>query len=270
MLVDTHSHINMIIKDTFDTLLTPQELTNADSILQECEADGVSLLINVGTSVIESENCMALAKQYQPMYATIGVHPNDCTANWHNDVKTLKLYARRASQHRIVGIGEIGLDRHYPDYNLPRQKDAFRAQIELALEYNLAIVVHTRNAKDETLHLLHEYKTQLSRGIIHCFSEDLDFAIEAINIGFSIGLGGTITYPKNDLLRQVARTVALDKIVLETDAPFLPPQAMRGKKNHPRTIKIIAEYLGQLRSVPFDTIQATTTKNALDIFGIDI
>jgi TatD DNase family protein len=270
MLVDTHSHINMIIKDTFDTPLTPQELNKASAIVQECEADGVSLLINVGTSVIESENCMALAKKHQPMYATIGIHPNDCTANWHNEVKTLNLYARQAPQHKIVGIGEIGLDRHYPDHNLPRQKDAFRAQIELALEYNLAIVVHTRNAADETLRLLHEYKTQISRGIIHCFSEDLDFAIEAINIGFSIGLGGTITYPKNDLLRQVARTIHLDKIVLETDAPFLPPQVMRGKKNHPRTIKIIAEYLGQLRAERFDTIEAITTKNALNIFGIDL
>jgi TatD DNase family protein len=270
MLIDTHSHINMIVKETFDTLLTPQELNNAQAIAQECEEDGVFLLINVGTSVIESENCVILAKQYQSMYATIGIHPNDCTMNWHNDVKILKTYAQRAAQHKIVGIGEIGLDRHYPDYNLPRQKDAFRAQIELALEYNLAIVVHTRNAPDETIQVLYEYKNQISRGIIHCFSEDLDFANEVINLGFSIGLGGTITYPKNNTLRHIAQTISLDKIVLETDAPFLPPQVMRGKKNHPRTIKIIADYLAHERSEPFEHIQATTTKNALDLFEIDL
>src|SRR6185295_1496191 len=102
MLVDTHSHINMIVKDSFDTLLTPEELNNTNVILQECTSDGVSLLINVGTSVIESENCMALAKQYQPMYATIGIHPNDCTANWQNEVKILKAYAQSASQYKIV------------------------------------------------------------------------------------------------------------------------------------------------------------------------
>jgi len=270
MLIDTHSHINMLVKDTFDTLLTAQELNKAQIIVQECQSDDVSLLINVGTSVIESENCMALAKQYQSMYATIGIHPNDCTVHWRNDVKTLKTYAQHASKHKIVGIGEIGLDRHYPDYDLPRQKDAFRAQIELALTYNLAVVVHTRDAPDETLHVLHEYKNQISRGIIHCFSEDLDFANEVINLGFSIGIGGTITYPKNNALRHIAQTVSLDKIVLETDAPFLPPQVMRGKKNHPRTIKIIADYLAHERSEPFVHIQATTTKNALDLFQIDL
>src|SRR5580765_491792 len=133
MLVDTHGHINMMVKEQFDRLLTHNELDNASAIMQECIANGVDLVINVGTSVIESENCMALAQQYDQMFATIGIHPNDCTAAWQNDVRTLKGYARRAKEHKIVGIGEIGLDRHYPDHNLPRQKDAFRAQIELAL-----------------------------------------------------------------------------------------------------------------------------------------
>ncbi len=270
MLVDTHSHINILVKNTFDTLLTAQERDAAQAIVQECATEGVRLLINVGTSLIESENCMALAEQYPCLYATVGIHPNDCTPNWHNEVKILQNYCKQADQRKIVGIGEIGLDRHYPDHNLQRQKDAFRAQIELALEYDLAIVVHTRDAKDETLRILQEYKGQLSRGIIHCFSEDIDFASEVINLGFWIGLGGTITYPKNDLLRHVAQTVALDKIVLETDAPFLPPQIMRGKKNHPRTIKIIAEYLAYIRSEPFAIIEATTTKNALEIFRIDL
>ncbi len=268
MLIDTHGHINMMVKETFDRPLTTQEISDATTIMDECIVDNVQYVINVGTSLIESQNCMTLAQKYPHMFATIGIHPNDCTATWQTDVRTLKEYAAKAQAHNIVGIGEIGLDRHYPDYNLPRQRDAFRAQIELALEYDLAIVVHSRDAKDETLHVLSEYKGSISRGIIHCFCEDLDFALEAISIGFSIGLGGTITYPKNIILREVAKSLALEHIVLETDAPFLPPQALRGTKNHPRNIKLIAEYLAHLRSEEFEKVAETTTKNAVHIFKI--
>lgn len=268
MLIDTHGHINMMVKEPFDRLLTNDELAAADAIMQESIQHGVTTIINVGTSVVESENCMALAKTYPSMFATIGIHPNDCTAAWRIDVTTLQKYAHRAHDHNIVGIGEIGLDRHYKDYNLPRQKDAFRAQIELALEYDLAIVIHSREARDETLHLLSEYKGSISRGIIHCFCEDLDFAIEAIAMGFSIGLGGTITYPKNTILRTVATSIPLERIVLETDAPFLAPQTLRGQPNHPKNIRIIAEYLAQLRGKSLEAIATQTTANAAHIFKL--
>lgn len=268
MLIDTHGHINMMVKKPFDRLLTNNEIAAADTIMHASIQQGVTTVINVGTSVVESENCMTLAKTYAPMFATIGIHPNDCTATWRVDVATLQKYAQRSHDHKIVGIGEIGLDRHYKEHNLPRQKDAFRAQIELALEYDLAVVIHSREAKDETLHLLSEYKGSISRGIIHCFCEDLDFASEAIAMGFSIGLGGTITYPKNTTLRTVATSIPLERIVLETDAPFLAPQTLRGHQNHPKNIRIIAEYLAQLRGEPLEIIAAQTSANAVKIFKL--
>jgi TatD DNase family protein len=270
MLIDTHCHINMMIKKTFDTEITPADLRLAASIVDEASSRGVTTIINVGTSLVESFNCIQLARQYAPIHAAVGIHPNDCTQTWHNDFLKIKDFVKEHKKNKIVGIGETGLDRHYPDTNIDRQKDAFRAQIDLALEENLALIVHTRDARDETLELLSQYRGQISRGIIHCFSEDQDFANEVIAMGFVIGLGGIITYPKNEYLREIARTVPLDKIVLETDAPFLPPQAMRGKQNHPAQIRTIAEYLAKLRGISLEAVAQQTTANAMRVFGIEI
>ena len=158
------------------------------------------------------------------------------------------------------------MDFHYPDYIISRQKDAFKAQIEIALENDLALVVHTRDAPDETLRSLEEFKGQITKGIIHCFSEDMDFAQTVIEWGFVIGIGGIITYPKNNYLRQIVTKVDLNSLVLETDAPFLPIQEMRGKQNHPKYILNIAQYIAQLRDEPLATIADRTSANAKRIF----
>lgn len=270
MLIDTHCHINMMVKEEFDTLLDQTQLIAAQKIIHDAATHNVTRIINVGTSVIESENCITIAQQNEHAYATVGIHPNDCTADWKIDIKTLTRYVQEKEKHKIVGIGEIGLDRHYKDHNLPRQKDAFRMQIELALAHDLAIVVHTRDAYDETLHVLDEYRTQIARGIIHCFSEDLAFAQEAINMNFAIGIGGTLTYPKNEDLRHLVTDLSLDNFVLETDAPFLPPQIMRGKQNNPKYIKTIAEYIANLRNESYEVVAQTTSATACKIFGITL
>ncbi|HZW61207.1 MAG TPA: TatD family hydrolase, partial [Candidatus Babeliales bacterium] len=175
---------------------------------------------------------------------------------------------KQAEKNKIVAIGECGLDRHYPDYNIQRQYDAFKAQIEIALEYDLALIVHTRDAGQETLRSLEEFKGQIKRGVIHCFSEDQYFADEVLKMGFVIGIGGTLTYLKNDTLRSIAKTIALEKIVLETDAPFLPPQSMRGQQNHPRQIATVAQYLADLREQSFEEIGRQTTHNAQTLFAL--
>jgi len=270
MLIDTHCHINMMVKKTFDTEITPADLRLAASIVDEASSRGVTTIINVGTSLVESFNCIQLARQYAPIHAAVGIHPNDCTQTWHTDFLKIKDFVKEHKKNKIVAIGETGLDSHYPDTNLGRQKDAFRAQIDLALEENLALIVHTRDARNETLDFLQEYRGQISRGIIHCFSEDQDFADQVIAMGFVIGLGGIITYPKNDALRAIARTVPLDKIVLETDAPFLPPQAIRGKQNSPAQIRTIAEYLAELRGISLEEVAQQTSKNAMQVFRLEL
>lgn len=267
MLVDTHCHINMMVKKNFDILLKPDELSAARAIIQEAQKNNVTRIINVGTSLVESINCISLAQQYDAIYAVIGIHPNDLTSTWQKDLKELQSFLKQKREKKIVGIGECGLDFHYPDYNLLRQKDAFKAQIEIALENDLALVVHTRDARDETLHSLEEFKGQISRGIIHCFSEDMEFAQTVIDWGFVIGIGGTITYPKNNYLREIVSSIKLESLVLETDAPFLPIQSKRGQQNSPQYIFAIAEYIAQLRNEPFDKIAHQTSLNAQRIFN---
>lgn len=268
-LIDTHCHISLMVKKTFVTPLSTQELQQAGTIVKEAEQNSVRTIIDVGTSLIESQNCILLAKTYKPVFAVIGIHPNDLTPDWKKDLKILNAYLPHKQEHKIVGIGECGLDFHYPDYKIQQQKDAFKAQIEMALEHDIALVVHTRDTGDETLRSLEEFKGQITKGIIHCFSEDMHFAKQVIEWNFALGIGGTITYPKNNHLREIVSVVPLTSLVLETDAPFLPIQSMRSKQNHPQYIKNIAEYIAQLRNESLTTIAEQTTYNAQKIFNLN-
>jgi TatD DNase family protein len=266
MLIDTHCHINMMVKKEFDIPLTSEHLPAAASIVTEADNNNISIIINVGTNHIENTNCILLAKTFSSVYATVGIHPND-SDNWPSDFKEMQKWVRNKNMLKIVGIGECGIDRHYPDYNLSRQRDAFKAQIELALEYNLALVIHSRDAYDETLRILEEYKNSITRATMHCFSYDQTFASLVTEWNYMLGIGGTITYPKNNELRSVVQKHR--NIVLETDAPFLPIQSMRGKPNHPEYIKNIAEYIADLKNTNVETIAQETTHNALHLFGFD-
>ena len=268
MLIDTHCHINTMVKSEFDILLKESDYAEAKLIIDFATTKSVHKIINVGTSLPESLNCISLAKRFEPIYATIGIHPNDLNENWQEELKTLAQYLPQKEDHKIIGIGECGLDLHYPNYNLQRQIAGFRAQIELALNYNLPLSVHTRNAPQETLKVLEEYVQNKITGVIHCFSEGLDFAKEVTSWGFVMGIGGTITYPKNNFLREVVTEYSLSNIVLETDAPFLPIQAMRGKTNHPVHIYEIAEYIANLKSVDLTEVAQKTAANVQRIFKI--
>ena len=269
MLTDTHCHINMMVKKEFDIPLTQAQLADAQAIIEQAAQSDVTTIINVGTSLVESENCIWLAQKYPHLYATVGIHPNDCTVHWQQELKKIALWCKNKEKNKIVGIGEIGLDRHYKEYNLERQIDAFKAQIELALEHNLAIVVHSREAYDETLKVIEPYLSDITRAVMHCFSYDLAFAQGVTEHRFKLGMGGTLTYPKNSELRTVAQTIGLEHMVLETDAPFLPIQSMRGKMNHPAYIKNIAEYLAELKSESLEEVARVTTENAKKLFGIE-
>jgi TatD DNase family protein len=268
MLIDTHCHINMMVKSTFDTPLQQSDLPQAKDIVTQAHKENVTTIINVGTRKIENENCILLARMFDSVFATVGIHPND-SDTWQEDFALLKKWTQNIQENKIVGIGECGIDMHYPDYDLVRQQDAFKAQIELALKHNLALVIHSRDAYDETLKILEEYKNNITRATMHCFSYDQAFANIVTDWGLILGIGGTITYPKNEELRNIVKTAALKNIVLETDAPFLPPQAIRGKKNHPKEIATIAHYIADLRGETFETIAEKTTENAQKLFGLE-
>lgn len=268
MLIDTHAHINMMVKSNFDIPLTEQEIIDAQLIVDAAQKSDVTKIINIGTSLVESYNCVRLAQTYDAIHAVVGIHPNDLTDDWKKDLRAIEKLVENKTHNKIVGIGECGMDFHYPDYNLQRQQDAFRAQIEMSLEHTIALVVHTRDASDETLRVLEEYVGQITHGVIHCFSEQKDFAHQVIEWGFALGIGGIITYPKNNYLREIVKEVPLESIVLETDSPFLPLQTMRGKQQSPQYIKQIAEYVGQLRNESVPLVSSVTTQRANKLFNI--
>lgn len=267
MLFDTHCHLNMIIKKEFDIPLSNNFTELARKIINDAKKVDVIRLINVGTSLPESLNCITLARTFESCFATIGTHPNDLKSNWQDDIKKYKDLLTD-KKNKIVGIGEIGLDYHYQNYDKQKQYKAFEQQIQLALDHNLPIVIHTRDAKQEVLDILEQFKQNNLRGIIHCFSEDLAFASRALALGFVLGIGGPLTYPKNETLRSIFKTVPLESIVLETDAPFLPPQNIRGQKNSPVSVRTVAYALAELRDVPYQKIAKTTTETARKLFNI--
>ena len=269
MLIDTHCHINLMVKDNFDTLLQSSNLPDVKKIITQAEDNGISTIINIGSSHIDNQDSLMLARAFDSIFITVGLHPNDGIKEWERDLKEIKQWLQKKDEYKIVGIGECGIDMHYPDYNLNRQRDAFKAQIELALDHNLALVVHSRDAYDETLRTLEEYKNNISHAVMHCFSYDQAFGKTVTDWDFLLGIGGTITYPKNNELRAIVATTDIKNIVLETDAPFLPPQIIRGKQNHPQYIRNIAEYIAQLRNESFESIAQQTTKNALKLFGLN-
>jgi TatD DNase family protein len=270
----------MVRNFTQDTTLIPfttQELSECKSILNHALQNQVKTIINVGTNEIESLLCIELVKHFDNCYATIGLHPNDADANWQSTIDTFEKILKNQFNSqlqpeiikKIVGIGECGIDKHYPDFDLKRQQDVFHAQIQMALKHNLAIVVHSRDADIETYEALAAYRGEKNlRGTIHCFSSNEIYAQKYIDLGFVLGFGGTLTYPKNETLRNVATMIPLEKIILETDAPFLPPQTLRGKKNNPGNIKIIAEFLAGLRNLDFETIAKITDQTSRKLFGI--
>lgn len=267
-MVDTHCHLNIIIKKNPEVTLSLDNLPTIKDIVSEARKNEIKKIINVGTSVVESYNSILIAKDNEDVYASVGVHPTDLTNNWKKDINSLEEWIKKKHAHKIVGIGECGLDLFHKNTTLDLQKDGFKAQIELALKYQLPLIIHSRNAYDETLRVLEEFIKDSLRGVFHCFSYDRGFAKQAVEWGFMLGIGGTVTYPKNEELRHVVSTCPITNIVLETDAPFLPIQSMRGKQNHPLYIKSIAQAVATIRSIPFENVRVATTDNAFSLFAL--
>jgi TatD DNase family protein len=264
MLVDTHCHINNMVKKEFDIPLSPFDISQAQTIINEAAQEQITTIINVATSLEESKNCITLAEAFPQVFASIGIHPTDCSAQWKNDFTEIK---KLIHSEKVVGIGECGLDLYHKTTPLDRQISAFCAQIELAIMHKKALIVHSRDAYDETLRVLETYRNEKIRGVMHCFSYDNDFAQTIIAWNFYLGIGGTITYPKNEILRYAVQKTPLKHIVLETDAPFLPIQSMRGKQNHPKHIKDIAHFVADIKEILFDEVAHQTTQNARTLFG---
>ncbi|RTL07157.1 TatD family deoxyribonuclease [Candidatus Dependentiae bacterium] len=267
-MVDTHCHLNIIIKKEPEVTLSVDCLAIIKNIIAEATQHAVTTIINVGTSIPESNNCLLIAKANKEVFASVGVHPTDVDNNYKKNMQILKEWTQKKHEHKIVAIGECGLDLFHKTTSISLQENAFKAQIELALMYALPLIIHSRNAADETLRVLEPYIKDGLKGVFHCFSYDTNFAKQAIEWGFMLGIGGTITYPKNTGVQNAVRDCSLDHILLETDSPFLPIQSMRGKPNHPMYIPKIAQAIADIKLLHVETVSKQTTQNAFNLFNL--
>jgi len=261
MFVDSHAHID-----------GPEFDADRDAMIQRARDAGVSAILNVGTGDPHSgalERAVELGEKHEDIFTAVGVHPHD--ARLFDDQAEQKLLGLIGQSSRVIAWGEVGLDFHYD--NSPRhvQMDVFRRQLRLARASDLPVIVHTRSAEDETIAILtSEWAESSLAGIMHCFSGSLALAEKAIALGFLISFSGIITFKKADDLRAVAQQVPLDKLLIETDSPFLSPVPFRGKRNEPGYVVEIARCLAQLRQVSLEEIARITSANFARVFSLEL
>jgi TatD DNase family protein len=251
MLVDTHLHLDL---EQFDP-------DRAD-VIANARAAGVQGFVLIGFDERRWNSTAALCDAHAGMVRTAGVHPNSAMS-WHAGSRTA--LAEQLVMDDVVALGEIGLDFFRDNSEPDVQREVFIEQLELARELELPVIIHQRSAEQEVLEVLTHYAPL--RGVMHCFSGDLEFAARCLALGFHLGLGGVVTYPKSDLIREAVAAAPLDRLLLETDAPFLAPQAWRGKRNQPAYVGSVAECIAQLVGVHPGELAERTTRNAVELFG---
>ncbi len=254
MFVDTHCHLSF---PEFD-----QDRHEVIKRLREAE---VSVLIDPGVDVATSRKSIELANEVDFIYANVGLHPHE--ANQPVDESVFAELATLADSPKVVAIGEIGLDYHYPDYNRSAQHDAFREMLRLAQSLDMPVVIHCRDAWEDMLHILAEESHSGMRGVMHCFSGDVDIANACIRMGFKLSIPGTVTY-KRSLLPDVIRSVALDDLLTETDAPYLAPVPWRGKRNEPAWVRLVTESIARIREISLEEAAEAIAGNTTELFRL--
>jgi len=253
-LIDTHAHLD-----------SGQFAADRDAVIARAAEAGISHILTIGCDLASSQASVEIAAAHPSVYAAVGIHPHDAG---EADATGLEKLRQLAAEPKIVAIGEVGLD-FYRDRS-PRevQRQAFGAQIRLARQLGLPLIVHDREAHEEVLQILREERASEVGGVLHCFSGDPAMAKACIELGFHISFPGTITYPKNDAAREVVRAVPIDRMLVETDCPYLAPQAYRGRRNEPAYVRHTAETIAAIKGLTIDDVARITTLNAFNLFGI--
>lgn len=254
MIIDTHCH-----------LYVNEFKTDIAGVIKRAEAEGVNKFYLPGIDSTEIENMLLLESEFPgKCIAMMGLHPCSVKENY---LKELKIVEDWLAKRTFAAVGEIGLDFYWDKVFTDQQFEAFRMQIELSVQYKLPIVIHTRNAMQETIDVVKEFVPRGVRGIFHCFGGTLENAREIIDAGFYLGIGGVLTYKKSGLA-EVLEKIDLKHMVLETDSPYLTPVPFRGKRNESSYIKYVAEKLALVKKVTVEEVAVVTTANAEKIFGL--
>jgi len=255
MLFDSHAHLE---DERFDQ--------DRDELIRGLPGRGVSHVVNVGSTLDTSRMSVELAAMYPVVYAAVGIHPHEVAKMTYDDLNRLEELAGRP---KVVAIGEIGLDYYYDFTPRKLQWQWFAKQIELAYNLKLPVIIHNRNAHADVLDILTSKKDRILGGIMHCYSGSWEMAKRFLDLGFYISLGGPVTFKNAKKPVEVAGKVPLDRLLIETDSPYLAPVPYRGKRNDPGLVKLVAEKIAEIRGMELDSIARITSANAKMIFGIN-
>jgi TatD DNase family protein len=254
MLFDTHAHLN-----------ATQFNEDVEQVIERARAEGVSHIVVVGFDRPTIERAMELAEQYSFIYAAVGWHPVDAIHMTDDD---LMMIEQLAAHPKVVALGEMGLDYYWDQSPKEVQKEVFRKQIRLAKKVKLPIIIHNRDATADIVHILREEQAAEVGGVMHCFTGSVEVAHQCIDMNFYISFGGPVTFKNAKKPKEVAKEIPLDRLLIETDCPYLTPHPFRGKRNEPSYVKYVAEAIAELKGVSFDEVAQKTSDNAKRLFGI--
>lgn len=251
-MIDTHAHLN-----------DPKFADDLDDVLARAKKAGVERIVVCGYDLPSSRTAVEMAERYESVYASVGVHPHDAS---HFDDHTLTELKELSRCSKVIAIGETGLDFHYNFSPREAQNEAFKAHVALAGELGLPIIVHSRESNFEALQVLRETTANIWGCVFHCFSGDEHFAREVLGMGFYIGIGGPITYKASEKLRNFVEMCPCDRLLLETDCPYLAPVPHRGKRNEPAYVRYVLEEVARVKGITFEELEEITTANARELF----
>lgn len=253
MIFDTHAHYD---DEAFDA--------DRKKLLENMHSQGTDFIVNVSSSINSIKKTLILAEDYPFIYAAAGVHPSETQQLTEKDMQWIK---DMAQCDKVAAIGEIGLDYHWPEPGREIQKKWFARQLQIAGEVKLPVIVHSRDAAKDTLDILREYREDLTKAVIHCYSYGKEMAAEFLNLDFYFGIGGVLTFKNARKLIEAVTYIPMNRILLETDCPYLAPEPYRGKRNQSSYIDFVAQRLSEIKQVSKEEVLAQTMENAKEFYG---
>ena len=255
MLIDSHAHLD---DERFEE--------DRDDLIKSFKENNIDYVVNVAADYKSSIESINLSKEYENIYATVGVHPHDVKDL--SEEMLLEIEQMAVNNDKVVAIGEIGLDFHYDNSPRDVQRKWFKKQLQLAKEVNLPVIIHSRDAAGDTFDILKDAQDGSLEGVLHCYSGSVEMAREYIKLGFYISLAGPVTFKNSRVLKEVAKDVPLDKLLIETDSPYLTPEPYRGKRNEPIYVRYVAGTIAEVRGLAFEEVAKATSENAKRLFRI--
>ena len=257
MIFESHAHYD---DEAFDT--------DRQEILQGMQEHGIKYIVNTGAGMASSKRSIELAQEFPDVYAAIGVHPEETGEMTAEDLNWLR---QQCSTSKVVAVGEIGLDYHWPEPARDIQKLWFGRQLQMAYEENMPVIIHSREAAKDTLEIMQNIPSKQSgrKGSIHCFSYSEEVAKIFLKMGYDIGIGGVITFKNAKKLKEAVKSIPLERILLETDSPYLAPEPYRGSRNCSYYLPLVAQAIAEIKGVTAEKVIEITQQNAMELFGIN-